>query len=464
MAIPGSSPVAAASDRRSGRSMAARLAMGVSREVRGESHQVWRVFFEKGHKKGFRLLRKAAAETPTDEGGAEAASAAARSRRPSVPQGRPFPKCLIHAQGIKWISLRLEQPRKYGAMFSWLKKKIETAQGWTLLPDEIDLNADNEGVASGTDCGAAGSTLAAAPAPVPATKRPAPASSQGQVAASAAEAAVAASAAGRMPQRSLALKLATIIGQKKKKCRWSLDGDMLGKGTFGEVRRCQHPVEGEVAVKLFTGGSDFGILDALREVTALVAIPEHENILRLLDVDTHFDKAVLVYPLFSEGPLSLWTQGRPCKPHMSEEGRYRVAVSLLRAVAHLHHHGIVHTDVKPQNILVGLPGGSRDSNGAPRARLRSKVSFSVVLADFGSSVPTQPRHRWQEKKDGSELAVATLWYRAPELAFGDVNYGAGVDSWACACTLLELAMGKPMWPRLGRDSFSSRAPPCPRTP
>ena len=199
-------------------------------------------------------MLRAAAETPTDEGGAEAASAA-----PS--RGRPPAKWSIHAQGAKWIAVRLGRPRKYDAMFAWLKKKLGSTEGWTLLP------YDSEGVASDADdSGAAGSTLAAAPAPGPATKRPAPASSQGQVAASAAEAAVAASAAGRMPQRALALKLGRIVGADapKKKCRWSLDGDVLGKGSFGEVCRCQHPIEGEVAVKVFTGGPDFSHLDALR--------------------------------------------------------------------------------------------------------------------------------------------------------------------------------------------------------
>ena len=384
-------------------------------------------------------MLRAAAETPTDEGGAEAASAA-----PS--RGRPSAKFSIHAQGTKWIAVRLDRPRKYDSMVESLLKKLRFRQGWTLLP------YGSEGVASDDDdSGAACSTLAAAPAPGPATKRAAAASSQGQVAASAAEAAVAASAAGRMPQRALALKLGRIVGADapKKKCRWSLDGDVLSKGSFGEVRLCQHPGEGAVAVKLFTGRPELHNLDALREVTALVAIPEHENILRLLDVGTDFDKAVLVYPLFSEGPLSLWTQTCPRKPRMSAEGRYRVAVSLMRAVAHLHCHGILHTDVKPQNILVGLPGGSRDGSGAPRARLRSKVSWNVVLADFGSSVPTQPQHRWEEKRPPT-----TFWYRSPELLFGDVGYGEGVDSWACACTLLELACAEPMWPRLGQDSFS----------
>ena len=254
----GSSPFAAASDRRSGRSEAARVAMGISRELKSESHLVWRVFFDSDHKRGLRLLR-AAAETPRSP--ERTPAPAARSR------GRPPAKCSIHAQGTKWIALRLDRPRKWQSIRDQVQKKLGTIEGWTLLP------YDSEGVASDDDdSGAAGSTLAPASTPLgwpptTTTKRPAPASSQAQVAASAAQAAVAASAAGRMPQRSLALKMAKIIGADapKKKCRWSLDGVVLGKGSFGEVRRCQHPVEGEVAVKVFTGGPDFSHLDALRD-------------------------------------------------------------------------------------------------------------------------------------------------------------------------------------------------------
>ena len=84
------------------------------------------MFFHSGHKRGLRLLH-AAAETPTDEGGAEAASAAAS-------RGRPSAKFSIHAQGTKWIAVRLDRPRKYDSMVESLLKKLGSREGWTLLP------------------------------------------------------------------------------------------------------------------------------------------------------------------------------------------------------------------------------------------------------------------------------------------------------------------------------------------
>ena len=199
MAIPGSSPFAVASDRRSGRSVAALLAMGISRAEKSESHLVWRVCFHKAHRSGIRKLR-AAAETPTkEEGGAEAAASAAR------PRGRTGPTCRVHAEGTQWIAMRVDEPRKYDSMVSWCTKTLGSIDSWTVLPYKAILvesdneKADGEGAALGADdSGAAGST---ASAPGPAMKRPAPASSQGQVVASAAKAAVAASAAGPVHRR-----------------------------------------------------------------------------------------------------------------------------------------------------------------------------------------------------------------------------------------------------------------------
>jgi serine/threonine protein kinase len=40
--------------------------------------------------------------------------------------------------------------------------------------------------------------------------------------------------------------------------------------------------------------------------------------------------------------------------------------------------------------------------------------------------------------------IATLWYRAPELMFGDDNYGTGVDIWAVGCIMAEILTNKPL--------------------
>jgi mitogen-activated protein kinase 15 len=42
--------------------------------------------------------------------------------------------------------------------------------------------------------------------------------------------------------------------------------------------------------------------------------------------------------------------------------------------------------------------------------------------------------------------IATRWYRPPEVLLGNTNYSSPVDIWGFGCTLVELFMGKPLFP------------------
>jgi cyclin-dependent kinase 10 len=42
--------------------------------------------------------------------------------------------------------------------------------------------------------------------------------------------------------------------------------------------------------------------------------------------------------------------------------------------------------------------------------------------------------------------VVTLWYRAPELLFGEKEYTKAIDMWSCGCILGELILGVPLLP------------------
>lgn len=85
---------------------------------------------------------------------------------------------------------------------------------------------------------------------------------------------------------------------------------------------------------------------------------------------------------------------------------------LLRATDYLHKNGIMHRDLKPANVLVTKTG-------------------TLKLADFGLARQLLPGRLYTN-------AVATIWYRAPELLLGSVTYGTKIDLWSVGCILVEL--------------------------
>ncbi len=94
---------------------------------------------------------------------------------------------------------------------------------------------------------------------------------------------------------------------------------------------------------------------------------------------------------------------------------------LLRALAHIHGLGIVHRDVKPQNLLV------------------DPVRCILKLADFGSAKPLIHGE--------SNLAyIGSRYYRAPELIMGNGLYTYNVDIWSAGCVFGEMLLGTPLFP------------------
>ena len=99
------------------------------------------------------------------------------------------------------------------------------------------------------------------------------------------------------------------------------------------------------------------------------------------------------------------------------------AVQLLTALSHLVRAGVVHGDIKPDNILV------------------SERLSECAICDFGSA---------SYLSDCSITPyLVSRFYRAPEIMLG-CEYGFGIDTWSVGCVLYELYTGRILFD--GRDN------------
>jgi len=104
----------------------------------------------------------------------------------------------------------------------------------------------------------------------------------------------------------------------------------------------------------------------------------------------------------------------------------KIAYQLLVTVAFLHLHGVVHADIKPDNLLLREPAGS--------------PSIAISLVDLGGAFSTT------ETDMKTLLAeVQTLPYRAPEVALG-LPCGCTIDEWSMGVVLAEAALKRPLFP------------------
>ncbi|KAF0929179.1 hypothetical protein E2562_016419 [Oryza meyeriana var. granulata] len=197
--------------------------------------------------------------------------------------------------------------------------------------------------------------------------------------------------------------------------------DVIGEGGFGVVFEARHRRTGEsVAVKWIRGdgAGEHGPPDmnaVAREIACQAACCGHPSIVEIVDVveDADLGDMFLVMELAGGGSLFDLISG-PSTEHTTR-GMMR---QLLAAAKAVHAAGIIHRDIKPDNVLVGPDG-------------------ELKLCDFGAATPVKPPYE--------ESRVGTLLYTSPEQLAGDRNYGMAVDMWALGCIMGELLTGAPLF-------------------
>jgi eukaryotic-like serine/threonine-protein kinase len=187
--------------------------------------------------------------------------------------------------------------------------------------------------------------------------------------------------------------------------------ETIGSGGFGTVYRAwDERLQRPVAVKVID--RDPGAPRVTREAQAVARLA-HRNIATLYELVTEGEWAYLVSELIDGETVRVL--GR--RGELSDRLVAELGAGACAALAHAHRNGVVHRDMKPENILVAAGGEAK-------------------LVDFGIARITGER-----TLTASGDVVGTLAYMAPEQADG-LRPGPAADVYSLALTLYECFSGE----------------------
>ncbi|XP_071706649.1 cysteine-rich receptor-like protein kinase 2 isoform X2 [Rutidosis leptorrhynchoides] len=197
------------------------------------------------------------------------------------------------------------------------------------------------------------------------------------------------------------------------------EGNILGKGGFGEVYKAILGNKNIVAVKKLHGVHARAKTEFENEVK-LISIIRHRNLLRLLGWSSEGSNLLLVLEYIPNGSLDKFLWGAR-KGTLDWTQRYEIIVGIAKGLAHLHdelHVKIVHRDIKSSNILLS-------------------DDFKPKIADFGLA-----RLQREDQTHISTTGYAgTFGYTAPEYALLGV-LSDKVDTYSFGVVILETISGR----------------------
>jgi serine/threonine-protein kinase len=171
-----------------------------------------------------------------------------------------------------------------------------------------------------------------------------------------------------------------------------------------------------------------------REVRVAARL-QHPNIVPLLAAGERDGLAYYTMP---------FVEGESLRARLGREGRLHVdvAISVLRDVAraleYAHEHGVVHRDIKPDNILLTRSAASVADFGIAKA-----LHAARTAAPSGTGDDTGAPHAPDETLTRVGSSLGTPAYMAPEQAAGDPDVDARADVYAWGVVAYELLAGAP---------------------
>ena len=201
----------------------------------------------------------------------------------------------------------------------------------------------------------------------------------------------------------------------------------LASGGMAHVYRAEHAALGSpLVIKVLHAhlSKDEEMQERFRREAESACRLTHPGICSIVDCGTVGEETFLVMPFLSGGSLAdRLARERTVAPAPSAT----IVAQVACALDYAHRHGVIHRDVKPDNVLFGDDG-------------------HALLTDFGIATA-----RFHSRLTGTGRAMGTPHYMSPEQAMGKLVDGRS-DVYACGVMLYEMLLGIP--PFDGADSYS----------
>nr|XP_061797392.1 homeodomain-interacting protein kinase 1-like [Nerophis lumbriciformis] len=189
--------------------------------------------------------------------------------------------------------------------------------------------------------------------------------------------------------------------------------DFIGEGCYGKVAVCKNLETSEiVAIKILKNDPSVK-QDTEKELSILKMVSvmdaDSTNVVKFFEQFEHEGNICLVFEVL-DCDLIYLLEERQRQPLPLDEIR-AIAHQLLVALVTLKKLGILHTDIKPDNIMIVN---------------RKEQPLKVKLIDFGNAIPVS------KIKQG--LEIQPVGYRAPEITLG-LPYNEKIDVWSVGCIM-----------------------------
>ncbi|XP_067899181.1 homeodomain-interacting protein kinase 4-like [Heterodontus francisci] len=201
---------------------------------------------------------------------------------------------------------------------------------------------------------------------------------------------------------------------------------VLGKGTFGEVAKCWKRTTGHfVAIKIIRNYNfRKGVVKCELKMLRMLGTVDSDkfHIVRFFESFNDDAKLCLVFELLEQSLYEYQKENKfvplPIRHIRSITKQVLIALQKLKELS------IVHTDIKPENIMLVE---------------QAQFPFKVKVIDFGSACILS------EIQQIKGPYIQSRFYRSPEILLG-LPFSEKLDMWSLGCVMAELHLGWPIYP------------------